>query len=84
MYFRAEILQFLINLTFRNVCVKYIGSWASMVLLNYQNVIEMTSNKIYKGAPVSRFKCPQKINLNTLYQVSSSGWTGCARKLPTS
>ena len=30
-----------------NVRVKDIGSWASMVLLDYQNLIEMTSNMIY-------------------------------------
>jgi hypothetical protein len=49
----------------RNVCLKDIGSWASMVLLNYQNVIEMTSNIIYIVALGGGFKCPHKIHLNT-------------------
>ena len=31
----------------KNDCVIDIGSWASMVLLDYQNLIEMTSNMIY-------------------------------------
>ena len=48
-----------------NVCVKDIGSWASMVLQNYQNVIEMTSNMIYIVALGGDFKCPRKIHLNT-------------------
>ena len=31
----------------KNICVKDIGSWLPMVLKNYQNFIEMTSNMIY-------------------------------------
>ena len=38
-----------------------IGSWASMVLQNYQNFIEMTSNMIYFVALGGGFKCPRKI-----------------------
>jgi hypothetical protein len=41
------------------------GSWASMVLQNYQKCIEMTSNMIYIVALGSGFKCPRKIHLNT-------------------
>ena len=41
----------------RNVCVKDIGSWASMVLQNYQNFIEMTSNMIYIVALGGGIKC---------------------------
>ena len=37
----------------------------SMVLLNYQSFIEMTSNKIYIVALGGGFKCPCKIHLNT-------------------
>ena len=36
-----------------------------MVLQNYQNFIEMTSNMIYIVAFGSGFKCPRKIHLNT-------------------
>ena len=49
-----------------NVCVKDIVSRASMVLQNYQKFIEMTSNMIYIVALGVGFKCPRKINLNTL------------------
>ena len=49
----------------KNVCVKEIGSWASMVLQNYQYFIEMTSNMIYIVAIGSDFKCPRKIHLKT-------------------
>jgi hypothetical protein len=46
--------------------VKDIGSWASMVILqNYQNVTEMTSNMIYIVAFGGGLKYPRKINLNT-------------------
>ena len=48
-----------------NVCVKDIGSWASVVLQNHQNFIEMTSNMIYIVAHGGGFKCPRKIHLNT-------------------
>ena len=37
----------------------------SIVLQNYQNVIEMTSNMIYVVALGGGFKCPRKIHLNT-------------------
>ena len=36
-----------------------------MVLQNYQNFIEMTSNLIYTVAFGSGLKCPRKIHLNT-------------------
>ena len=36
-----------------------------MVLQNYQNFIEMTSNMIYIVAHGGGFKCPRKIHLNT-------------------
>ena len=36
-----------------------------MVLQNYQNVTEMTSNMIYIVALGVGFKCPCKIHLNT-------------------
>ena len=36
-----------------------------MVLQNYQNLIEMTSNMIYIVAFCSGSKCPSKIHLNT-------------------
>ena len=42
-----------------------IGSWASMVLQNYQNFIELTSNMIYIVAFGGGSKCPCKIHLNT-------------------
>ena len=42
-----------------------IGSWASMVLQNYPNFIEMASNMIYIVALGGGFKCPGKIHLNT-------------------
>ena len=45
--------------------VSDIGSGVSMVLKNYQNFIEMTSNMIYIVALGSGFKCPRKIHLNT-------------------
>ena len=35
-----------------------------MVLQNYQNLIEMTSNMIYIVALGIGFKCPRKIHLN--------------------
>ena len=38
---------------------------AHMVLQNYQNVIEMTSNMIYIVAHGIGFKCPHIIHLNT-------------------
>ena len=40
-------------------------SKASMVLQNYQNLIEMTSNIIYIVALAVGLKCPHKIHLNT-------------------
>ena len=36
-----------------------------MVLQNYQNFIEMTSNMIYIVAFGGGLKCPRKIHLNT-------------------
>ena len=38
---------------------------AHMVLQNYQNVIEMTSNMIYVVAFGVVLKCPRKIHMNT-------------------
>ena len=52
----------------RNVCVKDIDSRASMVLQNYQNFIEMTSNMIYIVAFGGGLKCPRKIHLNTQWE----------------
>ena len=49
----------------KNVFVKDIGSWASMVLQKYQTFIEVTSNMIYIVAIGVGFKCPRKIHLNT-------------------
>ena len=40
-----------------------------MVLQNYQNLIEMTSNIIYIVAFGVGFKCPRKIHLNTQGEV---------------
>ena len=37
-----------------------------MVLQNYQNFIEMTSNMIYIVALGGGFKCPRKIQMNTV------------------
>ena len=48
-----------------NVCGKDIVSWASMVLQNYQNLIEMTLNMIYIVAFGGGLKRPRKIHLNT-------------------
>ena len=56
----------------KNVSVKDIGSWASMVLLTYQNFIEMPSNMIYIVTLSVGFKCPRKINLNTQWGGDSS------------
>ena len=39
------------------------GSWASMVLQNYQNFIELTSNMIYIVAFGGGLKCPRKIRM---------------------
>ena len=49
----------------RDVCVKDIGSQASMVLPNYQNFIEMTSNMIHVVTLGVDSKCPRKIHLKT-------------------
>ena len=48
-----------------NVCVQDIGSWASMILQNYLNFIEITSNMIHILAFGGGLKCPRKIHLNT-------------------
>ena len=48
-----------------NVCVKDIILLASMVLQNYQKVIEMTLSIIDIVAFGGGFKCPRKIHLNT-------------------
>ena len=57
----------------RNVCVKDIGPWASMILQNYQNFIEMTWNIIYSAALWGGFKCPRKIHLNTQQGLGEGG-----------
>ncbi len=49
----------------RNVCVKDIDSEASMVLQNYQIILEMTSNMIHIFALGVGFNCLRKIHLNT-------------------
>ena len=49
----------------KNVYVKDIGSRASMVLQNYQKLIEITWNMIYIVALGGGFKYPRKIHLNT-------------------
>ena len=54
--------------------VKDIGLWASMVLLNYQNFIEMTSNMIYTVALGVGLKCPRKIHLNTQWGGGVKKW----------
>ena len=48
-----------------NFSVKNIGSWACMVLQNYQNFIEMTSKLINFVAFGGGLKCLRKIHLNT-------------------
>ena len=48
-----------------NVCVKVIDSKASMVLQNYQNFTEMTSNMIHIVAFGVSLKSQRKIHLNT-------------------
>ena len=61
-----------------SVRVKDIGSWASMVLQNYQNFTELTSNMIYIVAFGDGLKCPRKIHLNTQWGeggASSKWWT---------
>ena len=47
------------------ISVKDIGSRTSMVLQNYQKIIEIASNMIHSVALVVGFKCPRKIHLNT-------------------
>jgi hypothetical protein len=49
----------------KNVCVRDIGSSASMELQNYQKFIELTLNMIYIVALGVGLKCPRKIPLNT-------------------
>ena len=49
-----------------NVCMKNIGSWASMVLQNYQHFIEMTSNMISIIAFGGGLKCTLKTQLDTM------------------
>jgi hypothetical protein len=44
-----------------------------MVLQNYQNFIEMTSNMIYIVALGNGFKCPRKIYLNTQWGGGGGG-----------
>ena len=45
--------------------VKFISSWASSVLRNYQNFIEITANMIYLVALGLGLKCLRKVHLNT-------------------
>ena len=44
------------------ISVKDIGSRTSMVLQNYQKIIEIASNMIHSVALVVGFKCPRKIS----------------------
>ena len=63
---KGQIQPFNVNIyASRNVCVKVIDSRASMVLQNYQNLIEMTSNIFHSVAFGVGIKCPRKIHLNT-------------------
>ena len=48
------------------VSAKDIGSWASMVLQNYQHFIEMTSNMISIIAFGGGLKCTLKTQLDTM------------------
>ena len=48
---------------FEVIYVKDIGSWASMVLQNYQSFTELTSNMIYIVAFGGGLKCPHKIRM---------------------
>ena len=65
-YIKVVYLAFFWNIYApKNVCVKDIGSRASMVLPNYYNFTEMTSNMIYIVAFGVGFKCSRKIHLNT-------------------
>ena len=48
-----------------NVWVKDNGSWAAMVLQNYQYFIELTSNMIYTVGGGGGLKCLHKIHLIT-------------------
>ena len=51
----------------------------SMVLQNFQNLIEMTSNIIYIAAFGVGFKCPRKIHLNTQCPAPPSPFETCLR-----
>ena len=62
----------------KNICVKDIGSRASMVLQNYQKLIEITSNLIYVFALGVGLKCPREINLNTLWGGLVMWWSQSA------
>ena len=57
-----------------NVCLKDIGSEASMVLQNYQNFIKMTSIMIYVVAFGGGLKFPHKIHLNTQWPCLAINW----------
>ena len=46
-----------------------------MVLQNYQNLIEMTSNMIYIVALGVGLKCPRKIHLNTQWGEHVQKWS---------
>ena len=46
-----------------------------MVLQNFQNFIEMTSNMIYMVAFVVDLKCPRKIHLNTQWCYVNFEWS---------
>ena len=82
---------FLDSYAHTNVCVKDIGSQASMVLQNYQHFIEMTSNMSYTVALGVGLKCPSKILLLWMDPVQKT-WTrpgpkrlkvgNCARSTP--
>ena len=56
-----------------HMSVSKILTQASMVLQNYQNFTEMTSNMIYIIACGIGLKCPRKIQLNTQWRGDSYG-----------
>ena len=63
---KGQIHHFNVGIyTSKNVCVRDIGSWVSMVLQNYQKFVEMTSNMIHIVAFGSGLECLRKIHLNT-------------------
>ncbi len=62
---RGEFGRFWDIYAHKNVCVKDNISGSSIVLQNYYNLIEMTSNILHIIPFGVGFKCPCKIHLNT-------------------